>query len=131
MENVPEGIDLLPGVYEGMYGAMQPVCTRFPTPFKSSCPANRKHTRPAHTPQKQNENTGGLKVWESSVDLVRFMRQQQQQGALSLGPTHAVLELGCGHGLPGIHALQSGAWDSGVVRFVLLVLMVLLVIEGR
>lgn len=45
-------------------------------------------------------------MWESSVDLVRFLRQHH--ATLPLGPTHAVLELGCGHGLPGTHALQSG-----------------------
>ena len=48
-------------------------------------------------------------MWESSVDLVRFMREQPQHSSLALGPSHAVLELGCGHGLPGIHAAQQGA----------------------
>lgn len=64
MANVPEGVDLVPGVYEG-----------------------------------------GLKVWESSVDLVRYLRRQ----APHQRPTHRVLELGCGHGLPGIEALRQGA----------------------
>lgn len=63
MANVPEGVDLVPGVYEG-----------------------------------------GLKVWESSVDLVRHLRQHS-----AMRPHHRVLELGCGHGLPGIYALQQGA----------------------
>ncbi|KAM3575092.1 hypothetical protein VYU27_003006 [Nannochloropsis oceanica] len=63
MVDVPDGVDLVPGVYEG-----------------------------------------GLKVWESSVDLVRYL---QQHNLVQLH--HRVLELGCGHGLPGIHALQQGA----------------------
>lgn len=63
MADVPDGVDLVPGVYEG-----------------------------------------GLKVWESSVDLVRYLRDHNV-----VQPHHRVLELGCGHGLPGIHALQQGA----------------------
>ena len=63
MADVPEWVDLVPGVYEG-----------------------------------------GLKVWESSVDLVRYLRHHNV-----VQPQHRVLELGCGHGLPGIHALQQGA----------------------
>jgi hypothetical protein len=45
---------------------------------------------------------GGFKLWECAVDLVRYMREAP-------GATPArVLELGCGHGLPGIYALQQG-----------------------
>lgn len=45
---------------------------------------------------------GGFKLWECAVDLVRYMREAP-------GPAPArVLELGCGHGLPGIYALQRG-----------------------
>ncbi|KAG6614274.1 Histidine protein methyltransferase 1 [Phytophthora cinnamomi] len=46
---------------------------------------------------------GGFKLWECSLDLVRFVEAQVPH----MPP--AVLELGCGHGLPGIHALQRGA----------------------
>lgn len=52
------------------------------------------------------------------MDLVRFMREQHAAGALALGPSHTVLELGCGHGLPGIHAAQQGAAGGGGVRVV-------------
>lgn len=46
---------------------------------------------------------GGFKLWECAVDLVKFLDSQQRQMPAS------VLELGCGHGLPGIYALQQGA----------------------
>jgi len=65
--DLPEGSDLVPGVYEG-----------------------------------------GLKIWESSKDLVCYLQNQR-----IIRPLYRVLELGCGHGLPGIHALQQGA-DSVV-----------------
>lgn len=46
---------------------------------------------------------GGFKLWECAVDLVGYMRE-------SSSPMPAkVMELGCGHGLPGIYALQQGA----------------------
>ncbi|KAF4028551.1 Lysine methyltransferase [Phytophthora infestans] len=50
---------------------------------------------------------GGFKLWECAVDLVKFVETQLRQGKLTMPPS--VLELGCGHGLPGIHALQRGA----------------------
>jgi SAM-dependent methyltransferase len=79
---------------------------------------------------------GGFKLWECAVDLVRFLltgAQGQPEGAEKseekegeqTGDTRAagkagddsqnplrgrrVLELGCGHGLPGLVAAQSGA----------------------
>jgi predicted nicotinamide N-methyase len=75
-EKVPDGVDLVPGYYEG-----------------------------------------GLKVWESSIDLVRYLRgggsggrEDGWDGAANvIQAQHQVLELGCGHGLPGIEALQQGA----------------------
>lgn len=47
---------------------------------------------------------GGFKVWECSIDLVEYMKQHLQTLDLT-----SVLELGCGHGLPGIFALKNGA----------------------
>jgi len=47
---------------------------------------------------------GGLKVWEASVDLVRFLLENQNVVA-----NCNVLELGCGVGLPGICASICGA----------------------
>jgi len=44
------------------------------------------------------------------------MRQAADNGAVT-SPS-SVLELGCGHGLPGIHALQQGGWADG--RFLLI-----------
>ncbi|KAI9916795.1 hypothetical protein PsorP6_016757 [Peronosclerospora sorghi] len=46
---------------------------------------------------------GGFKLWECALDLVTFLEQR-----LETMPS-TVLELGCGHGLPGICALQRGA----------------------
>ncbi|KAF4322043.1 hypothetical protein BBO99_00001921 [Phytophthora kernoviae] len=51
---------------------------------------------------------GGFKLWECAVDLVKFVETQLRQQPNAKMPA-AVLELGCGHGLPGIHALQRGA----------------------
>lgn len=45
---------------------------------------------------------GGLKVWECSLDLCRYLRKHE------LKPDFA-MELGCGHGLPGCLMLRSGA----------------------
>lgn len=51
---------------------------------------------------------GGLKLWEGSLDLVKTLRSKVGDGRLSfLGKR--VLELGCGHGLPGIFASLEGA----------------------
>lgn len=101
MQNVSEGVDLIPGVYEGTSSKQhtQSIPPKSPTP--------------PHPSNPHEKTTGGLKVWESSVDLVRFMREQPQLSSLALGPSHAVLELGCGHGLPGIHAAQQGAGGGG------------------
>ena len=45
---------------------------------------------------------GGFKVWEGSVDLVRHLKKNnvEMQGK-------RVIELGCGHGLPGIYAAMQ------------------------
>ncbi|OMP09482.1 Nicotinamide N-methyltransferase-like protein [Corchorus olitorius] len=51
---------------------------------------------------------GGLKLWEGSLDLVKALRSEIQNGHLSIEGKR-VLELGCGHGLPGIFACLEGA----------------------
>ncbi|KAM0932653.1 putative protein-histidine N-methyltransferase [Dioscorea sansibarensis] len=51
---------------------------------------------------------GGLKLWEGSLDLVRSLWTEIQQGRLSIIGKR-VLELGCGHGLPGIFTCIEGA----------------------
>ena len=45
---------------------------------------------------------GGLKLWECSIDLVNYFlgRTDLHRGS--------VLELGCGHGLPGVAAMLKG-----------------------
>ncbi|KAK4585623.1 hypothetical protein RGQ29_023042 [Quercus rubra] len=51
---------------------------------------------------------GGLKLWEGSLDLVKVLHIEVKNGNLSLRGKR-VLELGCGHGLPGIFACLEGA----------------------
>ncbi|XP_021745597.1 histidine protein methyltransferase 1 homolog [Chenopodium quinoa] len=51
---------------------------------------------------------GGLKLWEGSLDLVKTLHSEIQKGDLSFEGKR-VLELGCGHGLPGIFASLKGA----------------------
>eukprot|EP00249_Psilotum_nudum_P016423 c25817_g1_i5 orf=290-1420(-) len=51
---------------------------------------------------------GGLKLWECAIDLLNTLRQEIQDGHLSFRGKR-VLELGCGHGLPGIFACLKGA----------------------
>ena len=48
---------------------------------------------------------GGFKVWECSIDLCRYLHATPTL----CGPGRRVLELGCGHGLPGSLALRTGA----------------------
>ncbi|KAA8527894.1 hypothetical protein F0562_035237 [Nyssa sinensis] len=54
------------------------------------------------------KDEGGLKLWEGSLDLVKILRSEVQDGQL-LFTGKRVLELGCGHGLPGIFACLEGA----------------------
>ena len=45
---------------------------------------------------------GGFKIWEGSLDLVRYLHGE----SIPLRGRR-VIELGCGHGLPGIFALSQ------------------------
>lgn len=49
---------------------------------------------------------GGYKVWECSVDLTTLLLQNQS--SLPELTTCRVIELGCGHGFPGVAALKLG-----------------------
>lgn len=51
---------------------------------------------------------GGLKLWEGSLDLLKVLHSEVQKGQLSFTGKR-VLEIGCGHGLPGIFACLQGA----------------------
>jgi 16S rRNA G527 N7-methylase RsmG len=46
---------------------------------------------------------GGFKLWECSIDLVQYLVEEN----VTLDGKH-VLEVGCGHGIPGIYCLLSG-----------------------
>jgi hypothetical protein len=50
---------------------------------------------------------GGFKCWECSLDLVKFLFDNSFVKAQS-----RILELGCGHGFPGIAALLQGAREA-------------------
>mmetsp|Transcript_29020 Transcript_29020/g.64017 ORF Transcript_29020/g.64017 Transcript_29020/m.64017 type:complete len:307 (-) Transcript_29020:2360-3280(-) len=60
---------------------------------------------------------GGFKLWEGSVDLCKFLLNKYQLKGSTFKGTDVenelqgkrVLELGCGHGLPGMLALMAGA----------------------
>jgi len=56
---------------------------------------------------------GGFKLWECAIDLVKYLNNikanKQSTGDCVNFQDAKVLELGCGHGLPGIYALQQGA----------------------
>ncbi|CAN6224204.1 unnamed protein product [Urochloa humidicola] len=56
---------------------------------------------------------GGLKLWEGSLDLMKALNSDVKEGRLLLEGKR-VLELGCGHGLPGIFAGLKGA---GLIHF--------------
>ena len=51
---------------------------------------------------------GGLKIWECSIDLVNHLNKLFLENKLDF-QDKAVLELGCGAGLPGIYACLKGA----------------------
>lgn len=51
---------------------------------------------------------GGLKLWEGSLDLVKSLQSEIKNGQLVINQKQ-VLELGCGHGLPGIFTGIEGA----------------------
>jgi SAM-dependent methyltransferase len=48
---------------------------------------------------------GGIKIWECSIDLLNFLPTIYENINLN---NENILELGCGHGLPGIYLLLKG-----------------------
>ncbi len=48
--------------------------------------------------------SGGLKLWECSLDLFKYISCVED----TFGDMKTVIELGCGHGLPGISLLRRG-----------------------
>lgn len=61
-----------------------------------------------HTDLIPSKYEGGLKVWECTFDLVRFLENEIKESHIDFGGKN-VLDLGCGHGILGIFALQKGA----------------------
>lgn len=49
---------------------------------------------------------GGIKIWECSLDLLNFLSTLYENSNLN---NINSLELGCGHGLPGIYLLLKGS----------------------
>lgn len=54
-----------------------------------------------HTDLISGKYEGGLKIWECSIDLINYLK------TLDSFPSH-VIELGCGHGLPGLVCAKAG-----------------------
>ena len=52
--------------------------------------------------KKSIDSNSGQKIWECSYDLCVMLQR------LALDPSCKVLELGCGHGLPGLICLTKG-----------------------
>lgn len=80
------------------------------------CGAAGARQRVARSDRLPGLYEGGLKRWEGSMDLARFLHRRLR-AVPAPGPARApaplagrrVLELGCGHGVPGIVALRAGA----------------------
>lgn len=51
---------------------------------------------------------GGYKVWECSLDLAQFMLHDNWNRILPSPSSSSAIELGCGHGVPGMVALKLG-----------------------
>ncbi len=71
---------------------------------------------PVDAPLKHDRMcAGGLKLWESAVDLARFLLERSSPPVSAGAPCTGsmagmrVIELGCGHGLPGIVCALAGA----------------------
>jgi Lysine methyltransferase len=100
--------DLVPGRYEGVTRANASVSLggKCRLPSQVPPPYGQKLVLPA---------AGGLKLWESAVDLANFLldgfcspiagQERRLEGMHGL----RVIELGCGHGLPGIVCALAGA----------------------
>ena len=52
---------------------------------------------------------GGAKLWEGAVDLTRFLLEDAETCGFLRLKNARVLELGCGHGLPGLACAMRGA----------------------
>jgi hypothetical protein len=51
---------------------------------------------------------GGFKLWEAAIDLAKYAVRELLEKQTDTPPAR-VIELGCGHGLPGIVAMLAGA----------------------
>ena len=51
---------------------------------------------------------GGFKLWEGAADLVAHLQETEKVHGVSYAGKK-VLELGCGHGVPGIYLWKQGA----------------------
>eukprot|EP00030_Apusomonadida_sp_AF-17_P006387 a680179_3.p1 GENE.a680179_3~~a680179_3.p1 ORF type:complete len:365 (-),score=144.61 a680179_3:30-1070(-) len=73
-----------------------------------------------HSDLKQGVYEGGFKLWECAVDLgnlVAGAAAAPETAHLAPLAKGCVLELGCGHGLPGVIALQGGAAEVSFLDF--------------
>eukprot|EP01080_Neovahlkampfia_damariscottae_P012012 gene12012-5412_t len=52
-----------------------------------------------------NVYEGGFKIWECSVDIIQYLEEIK----FELKNKH-VIDLGCGHGFPGIYSIKKGSF---------------------
>lgn len=50
-------------------------------------------------------STGGHRIWQGCIDLLRYL----EENPFPVSASTVVVELGCGHGLPGCYMLRKGA----------------------
>lgn len=89
--------DLIPGKYEGTYFSSRPHNATFSTARP-----------PPHVSPPSMPPTGGFKLWEGSIDLARYLVEHIFKNCTTTVHSITVLELGCGHGIPGLVALLAG-----------------------
>lgn len=75
-------------------------------PIKTSNFEIKSSNVPESTDLIPGKYEGGLKIWECSIDLLNFLQNKYSK---IQNTNMDVLELGCGHGFPGIYMLLKNS----------------------
>ena len=118
--------DLVVGKYEGTADSRQNAGTCFQAGLKlnfikrntHSCVSWLQDVIKGPASDRSANLTGGFKLWECGIDLAKYLidlwdlKEIGQPNSIFPGEralnTQSALELGCGHGLPGIVAARTG-----------------------